>query len=122
MVTLTLPGPFGPPTTPVYASEEGEILKVLVDAVVGGVDVDVEAVGGEMINVTGMSCGWSPPKTVMDAEYVPTARPERFAWAVTVFDELADAAPFEGDRVSHDDVVLTLQVKTPCPRLEMFTV
>ena len=68
-VTLTLPEPFGPPTVPVYTSEDGETLKLLVDAVVGGVD-DVD-VGGAMINVTGMVCPLlvaPSPKTVMEAE------------------------------------------------------
>jgi hypothetical protein len=84
---------------------EAEVVVVVVDvdvvvADVVVVDVDVvEDVDGEMSKVTGMDCGVlvAPTSvTMMVVEYVPSARPERFAVAVNEAGALPDEVPETG--------------------------
>jgi len=92
----------------------------VVDVDVVDVEDDVVDVEVETVNVTGMACGvFVAPvaETVIVAEYVPAARPELYA--VTLNED--GAVPERGESASQDAAVLTLQVKTPLPELEIAT-
>jgi hypothetical protein len=100
---------------------------------VDGVGLEVEVVGrgvevaagaGARIKVTGTACGLlmaSTPTIVMVVEYVPAARPARFALAAKAVGESPDV-PEEGESASHDAVALALQSNAPLPVFEISTV